>query len=123
LPKKKNIHLADLQDEDFVVREPGSGTRVAMERFFSEQDFVYRKGMELMGNEAVKQGVEAGLGLAIVSVHTVEQELTLRRLVKLDVLGLPIMRRWYVAHRRGKRLSATARAFREFVMKAGSNAR
>ncbi|MGA0342895.1 MAG: LysR family transcriptional regulator [Arenicellales bacterium] len=123
LAQKKNIHLADLQDEDFVVREPGSGTRVAMERFFSEQDFVYRKGMELMGNEAVKQGVEAGLGLAIVSVHTVEQELTLRRLVKLDVLGLPIMRRWYVAHRRGKRLSATARAFREFVMKAGSNAR
>ena len=93
-----------------------------MERFFVEQDFSYKKGMELMGNEAVKQGVEAGLGLALVSVHTVEQELVLNRLVTLDVEGLPIMRRWYVAHRRGKRLSATAQAFREFVLAAGMKA-
>jgi DNA-binding transcriptional LysR family regulator len=79
--------------------------------------------MELMGNEAVKQGVEAGLGLAVVSIHTVEQELTLNRLVPLHVNGLPIMRRWYVAHRRGKKLSATARSFRDFVLRAGAAAR
>ncbi len=123
LAGKKKIRLAELEGEDFVVREPGSGTRVAMERFFAEQGFVHQKGMELMGNEAVKQGVEAGLGLAVVSIHTVEQELTLNRLVPLHVHGLPIMRRWYVAHRRGKKLSATARSFRDFVLRAGADAR
>ncbi len=123
LAGKKKIRIAELEGEDFVVREPGSGTRVAMERFFAEQGFVHQKGMELMGNEAVKQGVEAGLGLAVVSIHTVEQELTLNRLVPLHVHGLPIMRRWYVAHRRGKKLSATARSFRDFVLRAGAAAR
>jgi DNA-binding transcriptional LysR family regulator len=123
LAGKKNVRLTELEGEDFVVREPGSGTRVAMERFFAEQGFIHQKGMELMGNEAVKQGVEAGLGLAVVSVHTVEQELTLHRLVPLHVHGLPIMRRWYVAHRRGKKLSATARSFRDFVLRAGAEAR
>ena len=122
LASRKKIPIHDLANTGFLVRESGSGTRAAMERFFVEQDFSYKKGMELMGNEAVKQGVEAGLGLALVSVHTVEQELVLNRLVKLDVEGLPIMRRWYVAHRRGKRLSATAQAFREFVLEAGVKA-
>ena len=122
LAGRRHIPLEKLADEDFVVREPGSGTRAAMERFFSEKKFTFRKSMELMGNEAVKQGVEAGLGLAVVSVHTVEQELTLKRLIKLDVVGLPIMRRWYVAYRRGKRLSATAQAFRKFVLRAGAEA-
>ena len=122
LASRKKIPIHDLANTGFLVRESGSGTRAAMERFFVEQDFSYKKGMELMGNEAVKQGVEAGLGLALVSIHTVEQELVLNRLVKLDVEGLPIMRRWYVAHRRGKRLSATAQAFREFVLEAGMKA-
>ena len=56
----------------------------------------------------------------MVSAHTVAQELTLNRLVKLDVVGMPIMRRWYVAHRKGKRLSPTAQAFRRFVLEAGA---
>jgi DNA-binding transcriptional LysR family regulator len=120
LATNKQIPLSDFSEAHFVVREPGSGTRVAMERFFVDQDFSYRKSMELMGNEAVKQGVEAGLGLAVVSAHTVAQELTLKRLVKLDVVGMPIMRRWYVAHRKGKRLSPTAQAFRRFVLEAGA---
>jgi len=120
LANHKQIPLSDFSEAHFVVREPGSGTRVAMERFFADEDFSYQKSMELMGNEAVKQGVEAGLGLAVVSAHTVAQELTLKRLVKLDVVGMPIMRRWYVAHRKGKRLSPTAQAFRRFVLEAGA---
>ena len=88
LAKARQIPLTDLAEAHFVVREPGSGTRVAMERFFSGQGFSYQKSMELMGNEAVKQGVEAGLGLAVVSAHTVEQELTLQRLVKMIQLLL-----------------------------------
>ncbi|MDP7568959.1 MAG: LysR substrate-binding domain-containing protein [Arenicellales bacterium] len=120
LAGRRKILLSDLAQEKFLVREPGSGTRIAMERCFAENDFHYQKGIELTGNEAIKQSVEAGLGLAIVSAHTVELELTLKRLIQLNVQGFPIMRRWYVAHRRGKRLSPTAEAFRRFVLEAGA---
>ena len=122
LAGRRNILLSDLAQEKFLVREPGSGTRIAMERCFTENDFDYQKGIELTGNEAIKQSVEAGLGLAVVSAHTVELELTLKRLIQLNVQGFPIMRRWYVAHRRGKRLSPTAEAFRKFVLEAGAKA-
>ena len=122
LAGRRNILLSDLAQEKFLVREPGSGTRIAMERCFTENDFDYRKGIELTGNEAIKQSVEAGLGLAVVSAHTVELELTLKRLIQLNVQGFPIMRRWYVAHRRGKRLSPTAEAFRKFVLETGAKA-
>jgi len=122
LAGRRNILLSDLAQEKFLVREPGSGTRIAMERCFTENDFDYQKGIELTGNEAIKQSVEAGLGLAVVSAHTVELELTLKRLIQLNVQGFPIMRRWYVAYRRGKRLSPTAEAFRKFVLEAGAKA-
>ena len=122
LAGRRNILLSDLAQEKFLVREPGSGTRIAMERCFTENDFDYQKGIELTGNEAIKQSVEAGLGLAVVSAHTVELELTLKRLIQLNVQGFPIMRRWYVAHRRGKRLSPTAEAFRKFVLEVGAKA-
>ena len=122
LAGRRKILLSDLAQEKFLVREPGSGTRIAMERCFAENDFFYQKGIELTGNEAIKQSVEAGLGLAIVSAHTVELELTLKRLIQLNVQGFPIMRRWYVAHRRGKRLSPTAEAFRKFVLETGAKA-
>ena len=122
LAGRRNILLSDLAQEKFLVREPGSGTRIAMERCFTENNFDYQKGIELTGNEAIKQSVEAGLGLAVVSAHTVELELTLKRLIQLNVQGFPIMRRWYVAHRRGKRLSPTAEAFRKFVLEAGVKA-
>ena len=103
-----------------MVREPGSGTRIAMERFFDQKSFTPSATIEMTGNETIKQSVEAGLGLAIVSVHTVELELTLERLGRLDIRGMPIMRRWYVGHRRGKRLSPTAQAFRQFVLDEGT---
>jgi DNA-binding transcriptional LysR family regulator len=122
LAGRRKILLSDLAQEKFLVREPGSGTRIAMERCFAENDFDYQKGIELTGNEAIKQSVEAGLGLAVVSAHTVELELTLKRLIQLNVQGFPIMRRWYVAHRRGKRLSPTAEAFRKFVLETGAKA-
>ncbi|MBI5450571.1 MAG: LysR family transcriptional regulator [Gammaproteobacteria bacterium] len=110
------IPLARLQQESFVVREPGSGTRIAMERFFNEQGIHLVTGMEMTSNEAIKQAVEAGLGLGIVSIHTLMLELETRRLVALDVQGLPILRHWYVVYRRGKRLSPAAVAFRQFVL-------
>ena len=120
LSKHRSIALKELNEETFAVRESGSGTRIAMERFFDQKSFAPSATIEMTGNETIKQSVDAGLGLAIVSVHTVELELALERLIRLDIRGMPIMRRWYVGHRRGKRLSPTAQAFRQFVLDEGT---
>jgi DNA-binding transcriptional LysR family regulator len=117
LAREKKIPLVRLQEETFLVREPGSGTRIAMERFFAEREMHLKTGMEVGSNEAIKQSVQAGLGLGLLSRATIEQELTLKRLVVLDVADFPIMRHWYLVHRRGKRLSAVAEAFRQFMLK------
>ncbi len=116
LAREKKIPLARLQEETFLVREPGSGTRIAMERFFNERGMKLKTGMEVGSNEAIKQSVQAGLGLGLLSRDTVEQELSLKRLVILDVAEFPIMRHWYVVHRKGKRLSAVAEAFKQFTL-------
>jgi len=118
--KRRTIALGNLDTETFVVRESGSGTRIAMERFFNLKAFEPCATIEMTDNEAIKQSVEAGLGLAIVSIHTVELELAANRLINLNIKGMPIMRRWYVGHRRGKRLSPTAQAFRQFVIDEGA---
>ncbi len=117
LAGKKKIPLSRLQEETFLVRESGSGTRIAMERFFSERKMKLKTGMEVGSNEAIKQSVQAGLGLGLLSRATIEQELTLKRLVVLDIEDFPIMRHWFVVHRRGKRLSAAAGAFQNFLLK------
>ena len=116
LASQKKIPLARLQDEVFLVREPGSGTRIAMERFFSERNMHLKTGMEVGSNEAIKQSVQAGMGLGLLSHATIEQELALKRLAVLDVAEFPIMRHWYVVHRKGKRLSAAAEAFKQFML-------
>lgn len=112
----RNIPLERLQQETFVVREQGSGTRTAMERFFAEKGVRLSTGMEMSSNEAIKQAVQAGLGLGIVSIHTLQLELETQRLAILDVEHFPILRHWYVVHRQGKRLSPVAQAFKEFVV-------
>jgi LysR family transcriptional regulator, low CO2-responsive transcriptional regulator len=117
LARQMKIPLKRLQDEVFLVREPGSGTRIAMERFFSERDIRLKTGMEVGSNEAIKQSVQAGLGLGLLSRATIEQELELKRLTVLDVAEFPIMRHWYLVHRRGKRLSAAAETFKRFALK------
>lgn len=116
LTRAQGIPLTRLQKETFLLRERGSGTRIAMERFFAEQGISPYTGMEMNTNEAIKQGVEAGLGLGIVSLHTVALELELRRLAVLHVEAFPIERQWYVVHRQGKRLSRAAQAFRSYVL-------
>lgn len=117
LALQKETPLTRLQEEIFLVREPGSGTRIAMERFFAERGMRLKTGMEVGSNEAIKQSVQAGLGLGLLSRATIEQELALKRLAVLDVADFPIMRHWYVVHRRGKRLSAAAEAFKQFMLK------
>ncbi len=121
LAKQKRIPLKRLQNEIFLVREPGSGTRVAMERFFSERQIRIMTGMEVGSNEAIKQSVQAGLGLGLLSQVTLEQELSLKRLIVLDVAEFPILRHWYVVHRKGKRLPLSAQAFKKFLLAEGNN--
>jgi DNA-binding transcriptional LysR family regulator len=117
LANERNIPLKRLQGETFLVREKGSGTRSAMERFFTEHGVSLSSTMEMSSSEAIKQGVEAGLGFGLLSLHTLEMELALKRLVILDVRELPILRKWYIMHRSGKRLSVVAQNFKDFVLK------
>ncbi|MCK5395968.1 MAG: LysR family transcriptional regulator, partial [Gammaproteobacteria bacterium] len=113
---EQQLELKHFEDENFVVREKGSGTRSAIERFFSEHAVGFHTGIEMTSNEAIKQAVEAGLGLGIVSIHTLELELETKRLQVLDVKGFPIQRHWYVIQRKGKRLSPVAKVFKTFVL-------
>lgn len=119
LASRRQIPLAEVAREPFITREPGSGTRMAAERHFAEQGEAFSAVMEMSSNEAIKQAVEAGLGLGVVSIHTLEMELTLGRLAVLDVAGFPLQRYWYAVHREGKRFSAVAQAFLDFVMTEG----
>ena len=122
LAGERAISLERLSTETFIARERGSGTRAAHERFFAQHGMTaFPLCMEMNSNEAIKQAVQAGLGVSVLSVHTVEVELLLERLVILDVQGFPIMRQWHIVHRRGKRFSAVADAFREFVLSEARN--
>lgn len=115
LSGKKSIALKELSNETFIMREIGSGTRNSVERFLAERGVHLTVSMEMNTNGAIKQGVEEGLGMGIVSIHTLERELEGGRLVVLDVESFPIMRQWFMVHRAGKRLSAIATQFADFV--------
>lgn len=116
LCKLKRVKFQQLGKEKFLLREQGSGTRGAMERFFAEHGVELRAGMEMGTNEAVKQAVQAGMGLGILSLHSAELELEAGRLVVLNVEHFPVVRHWYIVHRQNKRLSTAAQAFKLFLL-------
>jgi LysR family transcriptional regulator, low CO2-responsive transcriptional regulator len=116
LASLKRVPLQRLEQESFLMREPGSGTRHAMERFFTEHGIKLTRGMEMDTNEAIKAVVGAGMGLSVISLHTCELEVETGRLVVLNVDHFPIMRQWYLVHRTQKRLTAAALAFREYLL-------
>lgn len=116
LAKKRRIPLARLAEETFLIREPGSGTRGLLERLFAEHGLPLNVSMEMASNETIKQAVQAGMGISLLSLHTIELELKTRRLAVLDVQGLPIVRDWHVVHLSAKRLSPVAQAFRTFLL-------
>ena len=119
LAVERRILVARIAKENFIVREPGSGTRLAMQQFFEAQQLRANVGMEMASNETIKQAVMAGMGVSFISRHTIELELQTKRLVILDVRGTPVIRQWHVAHLAKKRLSSTAAAFKEFVLTHG----
>jgi DNA-binding transcriptional LysR family regulator len=91
-----------------------------MEHVFAERGFRPRDVLEMSSNETIKQAVMAGMGVAFLSTHTIGLELRARRLVLLGVSGLPVMRQWFVIHRRGKRLTPVAQAFKSFLLENGA---
>lgn len=116
LVKISNIQPRQLAQETFLLREQGSGTRDVMERFFASHKLAMPSCMEMDTNEAIKQSVQAGMGLGIISMHSIELELETRRLAILDVAHFPILRHWYIVHRANKRLSTAGRAFKQFLL-------
>lgn len=110
----------DLIDETFLVREPGSGTRALTERVLAEMSLAEpRYGMQISSNETIKQAVMAGLGIALISAHTCANELQTGRLASLDIVGLPVMRQWFVVKRGDRKLLPAAGAFRRFMAEQG----
>jgi LysR family transcriptional regulator, low CO2-responsive transcriptional regulator len=120
LARRSRIALADLANETFLTREPGSGTRNLMEQLFEAARMSPTIGMAMSSNETIKQAVIAGLGIAFISAHTVATELDERRLVTLDVVGLPVVRQWFVLARKDKVLLPPARAMLEFLSSRGA---
>jgi DNA-binding transcriptional LysR family regulator len=119
LAGRRRIAVARLAAETFLVREPGSGTRSAMQNFIEDHGFAIRVGMEMTSNETIKQAVMAGIGVSFLSRHTIGLELQSKKLAVLDVRGLPAMRHWFVVHLAAKRLPPSALAFKAFVLRHG----
>ena len=116
LAGRKRIPLARLVEEPFLLREPGSGTRAACERLFTEHSLPVKVRMVLGSNEAIKQAIVGGLGVSVLSRHTLTLDAPMGQLAILDVEGFPIQRHWYVAYPRGKQLSVVASAFRDYLI-------
>lgn len=115
LAHKKNIPIKRLADEPFIMRESGSGTREAIQELFAKNEVEAHVRLELGSNEAIKQAIAGGLGLSVLSCHTLAPEGNMNELTILDVEGFPIERQWYVVHLSGKRLSVVASTFLEYL--------
>lgn len=102
--------------ETFLAREQGSGTRLHLDSLFGSAGRAPRIGMELSSNETIKQAVMAGMGLALISAHTIAGEVQDGRLVVLDVVGLPICRNWLVVRMARRAFSPATRALWQFVV-------
>ncbi|HIK54116.1 MAG TPA: LysR family transcriptional regulator [Synechococcales cyanobacterium M55_K2018_004] len=116
LAHEKHISLKRLAEETFIMREPGSGTRRAFQKLLDSQGLSVKVRLELGSNEAIKHAIAGGLGLSVLSRHTLitdSSELTI-----LDVEGFPIQREWYVVHLAGKQLSVVANTFFEYLQSA-----
>ena len=116
LARAKKIQPRQLANETFLLREQGSGTRGVVERFFSSHKLALPVHMAMDTNEAIKQSVQAGIGIGIISRHGIELELETKRLVVLDVEHFPIVRHWHIVHRKDKRPSTAAQEFERFLL-------
>jgi len=116
LANKKNIQLKELMKERFLGREVGSGTRLVFDSMMEKEGLKVEPYMELGSSEAIKQGVVAGLGIAVLSLYSLALERDAGKLVLLDVKGFPVRRRWYAVHLKGKKLSLVARTYLDYIL-------
>ena len=119
LAHKKHISLARLAEEPWLLREPGSGTRKAVERIFAENGLSLTPRMELGNNEAIKQAVLTGLGISVLSRHTLALH-DPAQFALLDVQGFPIIRQWYAVYPAGRQRTVVARTFLDFLLSHGT---
>ena len=115
LLQQKHIQLNELATERFILREQGSGTRLACDRFFAAQNFQPQVRLELGSNEAIKQAVAGGMGISVVSRNALGEALIDDALRVLKVDGFPIHANWYIVTLHGKRLSPIASAFLAYL--------
>ncbi len=120
LARARNIGLAALTEETFLLREAGSGTRELLRSLLHAAGMDPGLGMEMGSNETIKQAVMAGMGIALLSAHTVAAELAEERLAALDVVGLPVVRQWFVVRSRDKRLLPAAQALWDYMVAHGA---
>lgn len=120
LASQQNIPLSDLQGLPFIMREYGSGTRRAVQALLQKYNIEVKVRMELGSNEAIKQAIAGGLGISVLSQHTListnENDLTI-----LDVEHFPIPRHWYVTCLAGKQLSVIAETFWNYLIEQTQN--
>jgi DNA-binding transcriptional LysR family regulator len=119
LARQSRVPLRALADQPFLMREPGSGSRLAAERYFAQHGFTARMRMELGSNEAIKNAIAGGLGIAVLSRHTLALEGEHGEIAILDVEGFPIRRHWYAVYPSNRRLSVVARAFCDYLKAEG----
>ena len=121
LARRRDITKEEVAKEHFLVREPGSGTRISLEIFFSSvPGKLENLGAEMASNETIKQAVMAGMGIAFLSAYTVEMELELGRLVILDVIGMPIRRDWHSVWRSDRVFTPAMAVFNTFLRGEGA---
>jgi LysR family transcriptional regulator, low CO2-responsive transcriptional regulator len=118
LAQRRRLSLAAVASERFILREPGSGTRISCERQFQAWGFSPRVQMSLGSNEAIKQAVAGGYGLAVLSRHALDRDPAHEGLTVLDVKGFPIASRWYLVRRRERQTTVVAAAFLDFLREA-----
>ncbi len=116
LANKRNLNIDCLNDQPFIMRETGSGTRDAILKLFDKHKIKVKVKLELGSNEAIKQAIAGGLGISVLSEHCLISEGVLGELTVLDVEHFPIKRRWYVCHLAGKKLSVIAETFLNYLL-------
>lgn len=116
LGSAKSFDFQELRGETFLLREEGSGSRRVAEEMFKNHLFTPAKTLSLGSNETIKQTVMAGMGVSLISLHTLMLELKTGALQILDVQGTPIERKWYLVHMNGKRLLPSGQRFKTYLL-------
>lgn len=118
---KKKIPITEIAKEPFIMREPGSGTRMAVERLFNKHNLKLNMRMELGSNEAIKQAIVGGLGVSVLSRHTLALDAAMGQIATLDVEDFPIERQWHAVHLMGKQPTIVAKTFLEYLHEAADH--